>query len=322
MLLKPENPTIATPLEKTSCSLPEQEQHLNNILNSPSPFKLLPKIIQAHIPQRTDYETYVNLHNQIQTDPSNPNPKLELLWLCLPTILTATQNLRGLGINDPDLISQGLEITQEVISQWTPPTDQPQQQDYLIFQVNSQINRQIKNTIAGHFGLSNYFFPTVKLYLDTIKEFETEHHRPTTPSDFSAIKKIISEKIKADPKPNQYLLNLEGGNSFSKNLWWGDVITQIHDIHTQKTIISDHDSSDTDSSLNREQLHQQLVNLAQSLTPEEKTVLEYRFADDFTFEKIASLLGVTISDIRQLEAKALRKLRQPGKSHTIRDFLD
>jgi len=55
-------------------------------------------------------------------------------------------------------------------------------------------------------------------------------------------------------------------------------------------------------------------------------VLQYRFGLEdgrsYTLEEVGKCFGVTRERVRQLEAKALRRLRHPSKSKKLRDFLD
>ena len=70
----------------------------------------------------------------------------------------------------------------------------------------------------------------------------------------------------------------------------------------------------------------QLKDALQTLTPREARVLRYRFGLDDgrprTLEEVGQLFGVTRERIRQIEAKALRKLRHPSRSRKLRDYLD
>ena len=63
-----------------------------------------------------------------------------------------------------------------------------------------------------------------------------------------------------------------------------------------------------------------------TLTPREEKVLRLRFGLDDghqrTLEEVGKEFNVTRERIRQIEAKALRKLRHPSRSETLRSFLD
>lgn len=73
-------------------------------------------------------------------------------------------------------------------------------------------------------------------------------------------------------------------------------------------------------------LKEQLATVLQTLTPREEKVLRLRFGLEDgrprTLEEVGKAFQVTRERIRQIEAKALRKLRHPSRSKKLRDFLD
>ena len=73
-------------------------------------------------------------------------------------------------------------------------------------------------------------------------------------------------------------------------------------------------------------LREQLVEVLSTLTPREEKVLRLRFGLEDgrprTLEEVGKEFAVTRERIRQIEAKALRKLRHPSRSKRLRDFLD
>lgn len=73
-------------------------------------------------------------------------------------------------------------------------------------------------------------------------------------------------------------------------------------------------------------LKEQLEEVLDTLTPREEKVLRLRFGLDDgrarTLEEVGQNFGVTRERIRQIEAKALRKLRHPSRSRKLKDFLD
>ena len=66
--------------------------------------------------------------------------------------------------------------------------------------------------------------------------------------------------------------------------------------------------------------------MLKTLTPREEVVLRLRFGlkdgRPRTLEEVGKVFNVTRERIRQIEAKALRKLRHPSRSKKLRDFLD
>ena len=73
-------------------------------------------------------------------------------------------------------------------------------------------------------------------------------------------------------------------------------------------------------------LKEQLLNVLVTLTPREEKVLRLRFGLDDgrarTLEEVGKEFNVTRERIRQIEAKALRKLRHPSRSKKLKDYLD
>ena len=73
-------------------------------------------------------------------------------------------------------------------------------------------------------------------------------------------------------------------------------------------------------------LKEQLLGVLDTLTPREEMVLRLRYGIDDghprTLEEVGKEFGVTRERIRQIEAKALRKLRHPQRSKKLKDFID
>ena len=76
----------------------------------------------------------------------------------------------------------------------------------------------------------------------------------------------------------------------------------------------------------RERFVEEISDVLCTLTEREEQVLRLRFGLDDgsckTLEEVGQMFGVTRERIRQIEAKALRKLRHPSRSKKLRDYLD
>ena len=76
----------------------------------------------------------------------------------------------------------------------------------------------------------------------------------------------------------------------------------------------------------RTNLKETCTRILSSLTPREERVLRMRFGigmnTDHTLEEVGQQFNVTRERIRQIEAKALRKLKHPSRSRKLRSFLD
>ncbi|QFY04746.1 RNA polymerase sigma factor RpoD [Lactobacillus amylolyticus] len=90
--------------------------------------------------------------------------------------------------------------------------------------------------------------------------------------------------------------------------------------------IEDKEATSPEQHASYEMLKEQLEETLDTLTDREENVLRLRFGLDDgrtrTLEEVGRVFGVTRERIRQIEAKALRKLRHPSRSNQLKDFLD
>ena len=90
--------------------------------------------------------------------------------------------------------------------------------------------------------------------------------------------------------------------------------------------IQDRDALPLDDITSKQLLKDQIEDVLYTLTPREQRILQLRFGLEDgrsrTLEEVGREFGVTRERIRQIEAKALRKLRHPSRSRKLRDFLD
>lgn len=90
--------------------------------------------------------------------------------------------------------------------------------------------------------------------------------------------------------------------------------------------IEDREAETPASSVTQELLRDDIIEVMAGLSPRERDVLRLRFGLDDgrqrTLEEVGQLFGVTRERIRQIEAKALRKLRHPNRSRRLREYID
>jgi RNA polymerase primary sigma factor len=90
--------------------------------------------------------------------------------------------------------------------------------------------------------------------------------------------------------------------------------------------IEDHKALAPADAASQQMLKEQMERVLGQLSDRERQVLEMRFGLEDgrsrTLEEVGKAFGVTRERIRQIEAKALRKLRHPTKSRQLRDYLD
>ena len=102
-------------------------------------------------------------------------------------------------------------------------------------------------------------------------------------------------------------------------------IGEEEDSHL-RDFIPDEDASEPSEAASFTLLKEQLVDVLGTLTPREEKVLKLRFGIEDgrtrTLEEVGKEFNVTRERIRQIEAKALRKLRHPSRSKKLKDFLN
>ena len=90
--------------------------------------------------------------------------------------------------------------------------------------------------------------------------------------------------------------------------------------------IEDRDAATPATGVTQDLLRDDIIEVMAGLSPRERDVLRLRFGLDDgrqrTLEEVGQLFGVTRERIRQIEAKALRKLRHPNRSRRLREYMD
>jgi RNA polymerase primary sigma factor len=91
-------------------------------------------------------------------------------------------------------------------------------------------------------------------------------------------------------------------------------------------LIEDHAVVSPAEAIIKLNLKEQTAQVLRTLTPREEKIMKMRFGledgSEHTLEEVGRSFAITRERIRQIEAKALRKLRHPSRSHKLRAFLD
>ena len=137
--------------------------------------------------------------------------------------------------------------------------------------------------------------------------------REPTPEELSDKLEMPLEKVRNVLKIAKEPISLETPVGEEEDSHLGDFIED-------KSIVS---PADAVISMN---LAEQTRKVLATLTPREEKVLRMRFGigmnTDHTLEEVGQQFSVTRERIRQIEAKALRKLKHPSRSRKLRSFLD
>ncbi len=137
-------------------------------------------------------------------------------------------------------------------------------------------------------------------------------HDPT-PEETAAEMNMPVEKVREIMKIAQEPVSLETPIGEEEDSHLGD-------------FIPDEDASEPSEAASFTLLKEQLVDVLSTLTPREEKVLKLRFGIEDgrtrTLEEVGKEFNVTRERIRQIEAKALRKLRHPSRSKKLKDFLN
>lgn len=137
--------------------------------------------------------------------------------------------------------------------------------------------------------------------------------REPLPEEIGAEMDMTTDKVRNIMKVSQEPVSLETPIGEEDDSHLGD-------------FIEDDDVTDPADHAATEMMKKQLEDVLDTLTDREENVLRLRFGLDDgrtrTLEEVGKVFGVTRERIRQIEAKALRKLRHPSRSNQLKDFLD
>jgi RNA polymerase primary sigma factor len=137
--------------------------------------------------------------------------------------------------------------------------------------------------------------------------------REPVPEEIGAEMDIPTEKVREILKIAQEPVSLETPIGEEDDSHLGD-------------FIEDADATSPEDHASYQLLKEQLESVLDTLTDREENVLRLRFGLDDgrtrTLEEVGKVFGVTRERIRQIEAKALRKLRHPSRSKQLKDFLE
>jgi len=183
---------------------------------------------------------------------------------------------------------------------------------YATWWIRQAITRAIADQ-ARTIRIPVHMVETINKLIRVQRQLLQDFGREPTPEEIGAEMDISTDKVRDIMKIAQEPVSLETpiGEENDSNL--GD-------------FIEDHDALAPADAAAFELLKEQLEGVLDTLTEREENVLRLRFGLDDgrtrTLEEVGQVFGVTRERIRQIEAKALRKLRHPSRSKRLKDFLE
>lgn len=183
---------------------------------------------------------------------------------------------------------------------------------YATWWIRQAITRAIADQ-ARTIRIPVHMVETINKLVRYQRQLTQELGREPTPEEIAARMDTTPDKVREILKISQEPISLESpvGEEDDSNL--GD-------------FIADEDALSPDEFASNELLKKELNEVLETLTDREERVLRLRFGLDDgrtrTLEEVGKEFGVTRERIRQIEAKALRKLRHPSRSKKLRDFME
>ncbi|MBB6714701.1 RNA polymerase sigma factor RpoD [Clostridium gasigenes] len=183
---------------------------------------------------------------------------------------------------------------------------------YATWWIRQAITRAIADQ-ARTIRIPVHMVETINKLIRVQRQLLQELGRDPQPEEISKVMELPVEKVREIQKIAQEPVSLETPIGEEEDSHLGD-------------FIPDEDALAPAEAAAFTMLKEQLINVLDTLTPREEKVLRLRFGLDDgrarTLEEVGKEFNVTRERIRQIEAKALRKLRHPSRSKKLKDYLD
>lgn len=183
---------------------------------------------------------------------------------------------------------------------------------YATWWIRQAITRAIADQ-ARTIRIPVHMVETINKLIRVSRQLLQELGRDPTPEEIAKEMGMSEDKVRDIMKISQEPVSLETPIGEEEDSHLGD-------------FIPDDDAPAPAESAAFTLLKEQLIDVLDTLTPREEKVLRLRFGLDDgrarTLEEVGREFNVTRERIRQIEAKALRKLRHPSRSKKLKDFLD